>query len=160
MPPANRSGASPRRRPAGKAASRRPLEPAAPLAALPPAPDEPSGFRDPSGRPRLSGLPQAASGAVSPCPASRTFSFESVISNRLGLHSRAAARLSQALENFDCEIYLEKGELRADAKSVLDLLSLCCPCNTKVTVLSRGPEAESALLAARSIIQDRFGEEE
>jgi phosphotransferase system HPr (HPr) family protein len=97
---------------------------------------------------------------VSPCPASRTFSFESVISNRLGLHSRAAARLSQALENFDCEIYLEKGELRADAKSVLDLLSLCCPCNTKVTVLSRGPEAESALLAARSIIQDRFGEEE
>jgi phosphocarrier protein len=87
-------------------------------------------------------------------------SVQSVIRNRLGLHSRAAARLSQALEGYDCEIYLEKGGLRADAKSILDLLSLCCPCNTRVTVLSAGPEAETALSCAMDIIQNRFGEDE
>jgi phosphotransferase system HPr (HPr) family protein len=85
---------------------------------------------------------------------------ESVIRNRLGLHSRAAARLAQAIEDFDCEIYLEKGDYRADARSILDLLSLCCPCNTKVTLLASGPEAERALETARRVIHDRFGEEE
>jgi phosphotransferase system HPr (HPr) family protein len=87
-------------------------------------------------------------------------SFNAVIRNRLGLHSRAAARLSQALEPYDCEISLEKGDLRADAKSILDLLSLCCPCNTRVTVTAEGPDAEAALMAAKEIIRNRFGEDE
>jgi phosphocarrier protein FPr len=84
----------------------------------------------------------------------------SLIRNRLGLHSRAAARLSQALEPFDCEIYIEKGELRADAKNILDLISLCCPSNTRVTLLARGPEARPAIDAAKEMISNRFGEDE
>ncbi|MDR1035729.1 MAG: HPr family phosphocarrier protein [Deltaproteobacteria bacterium] len=85
---------------------------------------------------------------------------QSLIRNRLGLHSRAAARLSQALEPFDCEIYIEKGEIRADAKNILDLISLCCPSNTRVTLVARGPEAGPAIDAAREIIHNRFGEDE
>jgi phosphotransferase system HPr (HPr) family protein len=85
---------------------------------------------------------------------------QSLIRNRLGLHSRAAARLSQALEPFDCEIYLEKGEHRADAKNILDLISLCCPSNTRVTLVARGPEAGVAIEAAKEMIHNRFGEDE
>ncbi|MDR1039994.1 MAG: HPr family phosphocarrier protein [Deltaproteobacteria bacterium] len=83
-----------------------------------------------------------------------------VIRNRLGLHSRAAVRLSLAVEPFDCEIYVEKGDFRADARSVLDLISLCCPCNTKVTLYARGRDAERALEAASEMIMGRFGERE
>jgi phosphotransferase system HPr (HPr) family protein len=87
-------------------------------------------------------------------------SKETMVRNRLGLHSRAAARLAQAIEPYDCEIYVEKADLRADARSILDLISLCCPCDTKLTLYARGPEAERALEVAGDLILGRFGEDE
>ncbi|MDR2459972.1 MAG: HPr family phosphocarrier protein [Deltaproteobacteria bacterium] len=88
------------------------------------------------------------------------FSAQSIILNRLGLHARAAARLAQAVENYDAEIYLSKGDMKADAKSILDLIGLCAPRNTKIEISSYGPEAQKALMAAVKLIEDNFGEAE
>jgi phosphocarrier protein len=85
---------------------------------------------------------------------------EAEIVNRLGLHGRAAARLVAAIESFDCEIFVEKGPFRADAKSILDLLSLCCSKATRIRVGANGPEAAEAVRAAVRVIADGFGEEE
>jgi phosphotransferase system HPr (HPr) family protein len=85
---------------------------------------------------------------------------ETTIQNRLGLHARAATKLSQILEEFDAEVYLVRGENAADAKSILDLLGLCCPRNTRVEIVSVGKDARKALDAAVSLIENNFGEEE
>jgi phosphotransferase system HPr (HPr) family protein len=85
---------------------------------------------------------------------------ESTISNRLGLHARAATKLSLALEDLDAEIYLVKGNNMADAKSILDLLGLSCTRNTTVEILCSGKEAQKALDTALFLIENNFGEEE
>jgi phosphotransferase system HPr (HPr) family protein len=82
------------------------------------------------------------------------------IQNRLGLHARAATRLSQILEDFDAEVWLVRGDVAADAKSILDLLGLCCPRNTEVEIVSAGKDAREALEATLSLIESNFGEEE
>ncbi|MDR1167137.1 MAG: HPr family phosphocarrier protein [Deltaproteobacteria bacterium] len=86
--------------------------------------------------------------------------LQTKITNRLGLHARAAARLAAALEEFDAEVFIARGPDRADAKSILDMLSLSCSRNTEVTVFSSGREAAAALAAAQKIIESRFGEDE
>ncbi|MDR2340574.1 MAG: HPr family phosphocarrier protein [Deltaproteobacteria bacterium] len=85
---------------------------------------------------------------------------EAVILNRLGLHGRAAARLVAAIEDFDCEIFVEKGSFRADAKSILDLLTLCCSKATRIRIGASGPDAGDAVDAALRVIGEGFGEEE
>jgi phosphocarrier protein len=85
---------------------------------------------------------------------------EAEIRNRLGLHGRAAARLVAAIEGFDCDVFVEKGPFRADAKSILDLLSLCCSKNTKIKIGAVGPDAKLAVEAARQVVEEGFGEEE
>jgi phosphocarrier protein len=84
---------------------------------------------------------------------------EAEIVNRLGLHGRAAARLVAAVENYDCEIFMEKGPFRADAKSILDLLSLCCSKATRVRLGASGPGAAEAVNAALKVIAEGFGED-
>ncbi|MDR2405563.1 MAG: HPr family phosphocarrier protein [Deltaproteobacteria bacterium] len=82
------------------------------------------------------------------------------ITNRLGLHGRAAAQLSKAIEDFDCEIFVEKGPFRADAKSILDLLSLCCSKGTRIKIGAIGPAAEDAVTTAVKVVKGGFEEEE
>ena len=85
--------------------------------------------------------------------------MEMTITNRLGLHARAAARMVQLAQGFTAEIELEKDGEAADAKSVLSLLTLACPMGTKVTLRTKGPDADSALEALAELIQNKFGEE-
>jgi phosphotransferase system HPr (HPr) family protein len=77
----------------------------------------------------------------------------------LGLHARAATKLSQALEGYDAEIWLAKGDSVADAKSILDLLGLSCTRNTPIAIFSAGKDARAALDTAVNIIENNFGEE-
>ena len=100
-----------------------------------------------------SSLPEALAGGMG-------LRAEVTIQNRLGLHARAATKLSQVLEEYDAEVWLLRGGALADAKSILDLLGLCCPRNTPVEVMSAGKDAREALTAAVALIEDNFGEDE
>ena len=84
---------------------------------------------------------------------------ELTITNRLGLHARAAARLVELVSQFEAEIDMIKGNEAVDAGSVLSLLALECPMGTKVVVRARGIDSEPALAAVTDLIVGKFGEE-
>lgn len=81
------------------------------------------------------------------------------ITNRLGLHARAAAKLARTAAAFAADTRLWKGGEWADAKSVLDLISLGCPVGTEVAITAEGPDAPAAAAAAIALVNDKFGEE-
>ena len=84
---------------------------------------------------------------------------ELVITNRLGLHARAAAKLVHLVEPYRAEVRLVKDGEKADARSVLSLISLGCAEGARVTVVAEGADALSAVLAVESLFEERFGEE-
>jgi phosphocarrier protein len=83
---------------------------------------------------------------------------EFIVANRLGIHARVAAQIVKVACRFESEISIAKSELAANAKSILDVLSLLCPYGTKVFVTARGPDAEQALNALAALFQTKFGE--
>jgi len=84
---------------------------------------------------------------------------ELVVTNRLGLHARAAAKLVQVAAAYQAEICLVRDGERADARSLLSLISLGCVEGTRVTVVAEGADALSAVLAVENLFEERFGEE-
>lgn len=93
------------------------------------------------------------------CLAESVSSAELTIKNRLGLHARAAAKLVKAAGEYQADIRLIKGNEAADARSVLSLISLGCPYDTKVTLTAQGEDADLAVVALSSLIKSGFGEE-
>ena len=89
----------------------------------------------------------------------RTETRELVITNRLGLHARAAAKLVQAVEAYQAEVRLVKNGEKADARSVLSLISLGCAEGARITVEAEGADALPAVLAIQNLVAARFGEE-
>lgn len=86
-------------------------------------------------------------------------SAELTIKNRLGLHARAAAKLVKAAGEYQADIRLVKNGEEADVRSVLSLISLGCPYDTKVVLKAHGIDADMAVVALSSLIQNGFGEE-
>jgi phosphocarrier protein len=84
---------------------------------------------------------------------------ELVIMNRLGLHARAAAKLVQATQAYQADIRLVKDGEKADARSLLSLISLGCAEGSRVTVEAEGADALDAVLAVKTLFEERFGEE-
>ncbi len=82
------------------------------------------------------------------------------IVNELGLHARAATKLVQLASTFGCEVELEKGGQRANAKSVMGVLLLCGSQGSVISVEARGDGAEEAVRQIGQLIDDRFGEGE
>jgi phosphocarrier protein HPr len=78
--------------------------------------------------------------------------------NRLGLHARAAAKIAALANTFQAEIFLEKNGAQADARSILDILSLGCPQGTEIRLRARGPEAVQAIAAISDLFWHCFGE--
>ena len=78
--------------------------------------------------------------------------------NRLGLHARAAAKIAALANTFQAEIFLEKNNARADARSILDILSLGCPQGTEIKLRAKGPEAVQAIAAISDLFWHYFGE--
>ncbi|MBI2369780.1 MAG: HPr family phosphocarrier protein [Deltaproteobacteria bacterium] len=85
----------------------------------------------------------------------RTF----VITNKLGLHARAAAMLVQAASAFEAEIQVEKDGMEVNGKSIMGLLMLAAPQGSSLTVRAKGPDAGAALERLSAIIDGKFGEE-
>lgn len=82
------------------------------------------------------------------------------ISNKLGLHARASAKLTKLAGTFACDVHLARAGRRINAKSIMGVMMLAAGLGSEVmveTVGERGDEALSALLA---LINDKFGEGE
>lgn len=83
-----------------------------------------------------------------------------VITNRLGLHARAAAKLTQVASRFPCEVTVGRDGQSANAKSVMGVLLLCGAQGTSLEVEAVGEQAEEAVREIGLLINDKFGEGE
>ena len=81
------------------------------------------------------------------------------ILNRLGLHARAAAQLVRLANAFTSEIRIAKDGMEVNGKSIMGVLMLAAPKDTKILVRATGPDAEEAVAAIGELIARKFGEE-
>jgi phosphocarrier protein HPr len=82
------------------------------------------------------------------------------ISNKLGLHARASAKLTKLAGSFPCEVWISKGERRVNAKSIMGVMMLAAGVGSEVTIETIGERDEEAMTALLALIQDKFGEGE
>ena len=82
------------------------------------------------------------------------------ISNKLGLHARASAKLTQLAGSFRSEVWLEKGTRRINAKSIMGVMMLAAGKGSTIIVETTGSDEQPALEALLKLIADKFGEGE
>ena len=82
------------------------------------------------------------------------------ISNKLGLHARASAKLTKLAGSFPCEVWMSKGERRINAKSIMGVMMLAAGLGTQVEVETDGAQEQEAMNALLALIDDKFGEGE
>ena len=82
------------------------------------------------------------------------------ISNKLGLHARASAKLTKLAGSFPCEVWLSKGELRINAKSIMGVMMLAAGLGSEVLIETSGERDQEALEALLALMADKFGEGE
>jgi phosphocarrier protein HPr len=87
-------------------------------------------------------------------------SAHATIVNKLGLHARASAKLTQIASGFQCEIWLSRSGRRVNAKSIMGVMMLAAGRGALVTVEAEGADSEAAVAALLRLIADRFGEHE
>jgi phosphocarrier protein HPr len=85
---------------------------------------------------------------------------EAEIVNRLGLHARAAAKLTHIASGFESEIWLSRSGRRVNAKSIMGVMMLAAGQGSKVLIEADGDDAGAAIAALLALIADRFGEGE
>ena len=83
---------------------------------------------------------------------------EIVVSNKLGLHARAAAKLTQLAGQFSGEIFISKGAQRVNAKSIMGVMMLAAGIGSTIKLEASGDDAEQALKAMQALFDDKFGE--
>lgn len=82
------------------------------------------------------------------------------ISNKLGLHARASAKLTKMAGSFPCEVWMSRGERRVNAKSIMGVMMLAAGMGTQVEVETQGEREQDAMDALLALIADKFGEGE
>ena len=82
------------------------------------------------------------------------------IVNKLGLHARAAAKLTQVAGGFHSEIWISRSGRRVNAKSIMGVMMLAAGKGSKVKLEAEGVDADAALKALTALIANRFGESE
>ncbi len=82
------------------------------------------------------------------------------ISNKLGLHARASAKLTKLAGSFPCEVWLSRGERRINAKSIMGVMMLAAGLGSEVVIESDGEQEREAMDALLALIADKFGEGE
>jgi phosphocarrier protein HPr len=85
---------------------------------------------------------------------------ELTIANKLGLHARAAAKLTQVATRFQSEVWLTRNGRRVNAKSIMGVMMLAAGKGASITVEAEGLDADEAVAALRELVAGRFGEEE
>ena len=82
------------------------------------------------------------------------------ISNKLGLHARASAKLTKLAGGFPCNIFIARGERRVNAKSIMGVMMLAAGLGSTVELEAEGERAQEAIDALLVLINDKFGEGE
>jgi phosphocarrier protein len=82
------------------------------------------------------------------------------ISNKLGLHARASAKLTKLAGSFPCDVWISKGERRVNAKSIMGVMMLAAGLGSTVMLDTKGDREQDAMDALLALINDKFGEGE
>jgi phosphocarrier protein len=82
------------------------------------------------------------------------------IVNKLGLHARAAARLTQVAGGFAAEVFLTRNGRRVNAKSIMGVMMLAAGKGSRIAIEANGADADGALAALARLVAERFGEAE
>jgi phosphocarrier protein HPr len=82
------------------------------------------------------------------------------IVNKLGLHARASAKLTQLAGSFKCEVWLSRNGRRVNAKSIMGVMMLAAAKGSSLSIETDGPDEDEAMHALTQLIADRFGESE
>ena len=82
------------------------------------------------------------------------------ISNKLGLHARASAKLTKLAGSYPCEVWMSKGERRVNAKSIMGVMMLAAGLGSEVSIDTDGAQEQEAMDALLALIADKFGEGE
>ena len=82
------------------------------------------------------------------------------ISNKLGLHARASAKLTKAAGSFPCDVWMSRGDRRVNAKSIMGVMMLAAGIGSEVVIETSGEREQEAMDAILALIADRFGEGE
>lgn len=87
-------------------------------------------------------------------------SIDIVISNKLGLHARAAAKLTQLASKFSSEIFITRDTQRVNAKSIMGVMMLAAGMGVTVRVDATGDDSQKALEQIHALFQNKFGEDQ
>jgi phosphocarrier protein len=82
------------------------------------------------------------------------------ISNKLGLHARASAKLTKLAGSFPCEVWMSRGERRVNAKSIMGVMMLAAGLDSSVVIETDGRDEQAAMDALIALINNKFGEGE
>ena len=85
---------------------------------------------------------------------------ETEIVNKLGLHARASAKLTQLASVYPCEVWMERNSRRINAKSIMGVMMLAAGKGSTVTIDTEGERADEAMQALLALIANKFGEGE
>jgi phosphocarrier protein HPr len=80
------------------------------------------------------------------------------ISNRLGLHARASAKLTKLAGGFKAELHLSRNGRRVNAKSIMGVMMLAAGLGSEVELEADGPDEDQAIDALSALVNDKFGE--
>lgn len=85
---------------------------------------------------------------------------EAEILNKLGLHARASAKLTQIAGQYACEVWLTRNGRRVNAKSIMGVMMLAAAKGSTIMIETNGADEAGAMQALQALIADRFGEGE
>ncbi|MBE0473326.1 HPr family phosphocarrier protein [Rhodoferax sp.] len=82
------------------------------------------------------------------------------ISNKLGLHARASAKLTKLAGSYPCEVWLSRSERRVNAKSIMGVMMLAAGMGSQIEIETNGEQEQQAMEALLQLVADKFGEGE
>ena len=82
------------------------------------------------------------------------------ISNKLGLHARASAKLTKLAASYPCDVWIARGDRRVNAKSIMGVMMLAAGIGSEVMIETDGEHEQEALDALVALINEKFGEGE
>ncbi|EHR69356.1 phosphotransferase system HPr (HPr) family protein [Burkholderiales bacterium JOSHI_001] len=82
------------------------------------------------------------------------------ISNKLGLHARASAKLTKLAGSFQCDVFLTRNTRRVNAKSIMGVMMLAAGLGSEVELETSGADEQAAAEAITKLVNDKFGEGE
>ena len=80
------------------------------------------------------------------------------ISNKLGLHARASAKLTKLASSFKCEVFMTRNSRRVNAKSIMGIMMLAAGLGAEVELETEGEDERQATDAITALVNDKFGE--